>query len=236
MEACSYCAGPHDSRTCGEKGKRPKPEPRCANCGGKHPAWSPHCSTRKAAYSQLEIARGNCPHTHLENETVPATQMVTQASSRTSSIGNTPSHLREWTGTPNSSQASASSTSSETVTIQRTEPLPPLPSAAKGRTQRTRALSQKIKDNAERAQQTRTRKRTRTAQENDQPEVQENPQDLITYAHPDQGEGLAGNTKRRAVINYNHGLGTRLARRNDRETPNNENQATQSTAGTEEEL
>jgi hypothetical protein len=66
MEACSYCAGNHDSRTCEEKGRRPKPEPKCANCKGKHPAWSPHCSTRKAAYLQLETARSNRPYIHQE--------------------------------------------------------------------------------------------------------------------------------------------------------------------------
>jgi hypothetical protein len=59
MEACSFCTGNHDSKGCKEKGRRPKPKPKCANCSGKHPVWSPHCSTRKKAYLQLETACNN---------------------------------------------------------------------------------------------------------------------------------------------------------------------------------
>ena len=64
VETCSYCAGRHDSRGCEDKNRQPKPDAKCANCGGKHPTWSPHYPIRKEAYAQLD-ARGNSrPHTH----------------------------------------------------------------------------------------------------------------------------------------------------------------------------
>jgi hypothetical protein len=74
VETCSYCAGHHDSRRCEEKGKTPKPEPKCANCGGKHPSWSPHCAIRKTARAQLEVVKRNRPHLHCEGVALGATE------------------------------------------------------------------------------------------------------------------------------------------------------------------
>jgi hypothetical protein len=88
METCSFCSGNHDSRGCEEKGKTPKPESKCANCGGRHPAWSPHCSTRKEAYLQLEAARNNRPHTHREAG-APFTAETTDRAGTPTSSNNT---------------------------------------------------------------------------------------------------------------------------------------------------
>jgi hypothetical protein len=80
VETCNYCAGHHDSRNCEDRGKTPKPDSKCANCGGKHPAWSPHCTKRKAAYLQLEEARNRQPHTHQGSMTLQATWTTVQTS------------------------------------------------------------------------------------------------------------------------------------------------------------
>ena len=58
-EMCGHCSLPHKSQECTQKD-----EPRCANCGRRHPAWSRECKARMTAKTRSIQARHSAPHLH----------------------------------------------------------------------------------------------------------------------------------------------------------------------------